>query len=142
MGIMRLVAIVALHAAGVFRRRHLRKPGRLGRVPFVTRHAERGHIGKLRNDRVIFGMFGLWTVARLAGDMCVLSLSPHFRLIVVTHDALVLAGIGNRTLADLVERTRTEMTILAEILRDHRLPQTQEQRQSHDDYSGRPDEVR
>jgi len=87
-------------------------------------------------------MFGLWTVARLASYVRVLSLSAHFRLIVVTHHALILAGIRNRPLSDLVERARPKVAVLTKILRDHHLAQSQKQRQPRNDYDRRPDEVR
>jgi len=116
-----LMAGVAEHAAGVFRRMDLWEALRFGGVLFVAAAAETGHIGEfgLERGRVIgLGMSGLRTVAGFARHVGVTPGSADLGLIFVTEDAGVLAGVGDGTRADQVEGGGPVVAVFAEAFRD------------------------
>src|ERR1035438_3864667 len=93
--VVRLMARIAGHAAGVFGGGHLREVGGLGGVLFVAPAAEVGDIGQLGDvGGGVGGMLGEGTMAGFAGDVGVLAGGAGFGLVIVAHDALVLAGVG------------------------------------------------
>src|SRR5215467_7094728 len=90
-GIVRLVAVVALHAVRVLRGYNLRETRRFGCVLLMTRRTERGDIGKLRlHRRRIVGVLRQRTVARLASHVRVLAFSPRLALVLMAEQALIL----------------------------------------------------
>jgi hypothetical protein len=114
-----LVARIAEHAAGVFGGDHLREGLRLGGVLFVAAAAEVGDIGELGDvGGGVIGMPGEGTVAGFAGDVGVLTGGASFGLVIVAHDALVLAGVRNGALAGFEQGGGAVVAVLAEGLGD------------------------
>ena len=99
--VVRLVARIAEHAAGVLGGDHLREGGRLGGVLFVAAAAEVGDIGQLGDvGGGVAGMLGEGTVAGFAGDVGVLAGGAGFGLVIVAQNALILAGVSDGALAE------------------------------------------
>ena len=122
MGVVRLVAAVAKHPAGVFGGCNLRKVNRLGCIFLMAAAAEISHVGKGRLvRRWVWGgsVRRLRPMAGFAGDMSMFAGRARFGLIVVAQDARILAGIGDGPLANHLERPGTVMPILAEAFGDH-----------------------
>ena len=141
---MRLVALVAEHAAGVFRGDDLGEAFGLGGVLLMTASAEVGHIGKggfLRGGIVGFGVGGLGAVAGFAGDMRVAAGGANFGLLVVTEDAGILSGVRDGTRANHVEGGGPVVAILAESFRHDGGPDDEKESQRGEEDEGRTDEV-
>lgn len=120
------MAAIADQPSGVLRGCHLRKSLGLRRVLLVTARAEDSHIRQRRFTAPrIVRVSGLRTMARLAGNMRVPARRARFGLIVVTQDALRLPREGEWTRANHIQRRRTIMAVLAEGLRNHRVPNQQ-----------------
>src|SRR5579863_6220241 len=86
MRIVRLMARVAQHAAGVFGRDYLREAFGFGRVLLMAAAAKVGHVGELGlvGRRIVSRcMQRLRTVARLAGHMGVPARGARFALVLV-----------------------------------------------------------
>lgn len=71
------------------------------------------------NGAGIVGMFCERTMTRLARHMGMFARRPQFRLVVVAHDARILARIVNRMGTDQVERSRPEVAIFSEFFGNH-----------------------
>jgi len=120
MRIVRQVAGVARGAAGVFGGDDLREPLGLGGVLFVAAAAEIRDVGELGlHGAGIVGVRGQRAVAAFASDVGVLAGGAHFSLVVVAHDAGVLAGEGDGALTDGGEGSRAVVAILAELFGDY-----------------------
>ena len=135
---MRLVAIVAGRAAGMFGGDYLREVFGLGGVLLVAAAAEVGdsrQFGDVRGR--IFGVLRQRPVAGFAGHVRVLAGGAGFAFVVVAHQAGVLPSIGEGVLADEVERAGAIVAVLPEGLGDNRTANYQEERHgSQQDQSG------
>ena len=101
MRIVRLVAIVAGHAAGVLRGHNLRKRLGLGGVLLVASSAESGDGGQLGDiRRRVSGMPGERPVTGLAGHVGVPAGGADLAFLFVAQNAGGLPGVGNRMLPD------------------------------------------
>jgi len=118
--VVRLMARIAEHAAGVLGGDHLRKARGLGRVLFVTPAAEVGDSGQLGDvGGGVAGVLRQGTVAGFAGDVRVLAGGARFGFVIVAQNALVLAGVSNGEPADFFQRGGAEVAVLAEGLGDN-----------------------
>lgn len=117
--VVRLVAVVALGAAGMFRGHDLREPTGFGRVLLMAAAAEIGHVRKFGNDGWVVGMRRLRSVTGLARDVGVLTGFAGVDLFVMAHGAGYLAGVRNGVLADKIERGWPVVAVPAEILGHH-----------------------
>ena len=139
---MGLVARIAEHAAGVFGGDHLREGLRLGGVLFVAAAAEVGDIGELGDvGGGVVGMPGEGTVAGFAGDVGVLTGGASFGLVIVAHDALVLAGVRNGALAGFEQGGGAVVAVLAEGFGDDYGTYDEEDTKRGDKHSRGADEV-
>ena len=123
MGIVRLVARVAQHAARVLRGGHLREVLRFGRILFMTAAAEVGYVGKrgfVGRWIIRGGMRRLWSVACLAGNVGMFAGGSGFGLLVMAQNAGILSGIRDRALPNHIQGTRPVMAVLAESLGNNR----------------------
>src|SRR5579871_493355 len=114
---MRLVALIAGHAAGMLRRNHLWEVLGFGGILLVAARTQDLHIGqrRLRGNGVIgMRVFGLRPVAGLAGDMGMFAGGALFGFLVMAQDAFGLAGKRQRLLAIDEQSGGPEMAVLAE----------------------------
>lgn len=112
---MRLVAIAAGCAAGVFLGIHLREVLRLGGVGFVAADAKDGRVGFLWYQFAgVVGVVGESAMAGFATDSGVLAGLLHFEFVLMTHGAGVAAGEGDRAGGDLAESLGTVVAVLTE----------------------------
>jgi hypothetical protein len=138
MRIVRLVASVAGHAAGVFSGNDLREGGGFGCILFMAAAAEVGDVGEFGDEggRVI-GMFGEGAMAGFAGDVGVFAGVVEFGLIVMAHGAGFVAGVGDGAGANEVECAGAIVAILTEGFGDDEGAQTEEGSHGEDEnYSG------
>jgi len=136
------MAGVAEHAAGVFGRRDLRKSSGLGRVLLMAACAENGYIRQHGLEAGgIIGMLRLRPVTGLAGNMGVFAGGAGLGFVIVTEDARVLAGEGERPLADQIQCRGTIVAVLAEGFRNNGAPNHQESSQPSQQNRGRADEM-
>ena len=139
---MRLMTGVAGHPAGVLGGDHLWKTAGLGGVLFMAAPAEIGDIRAFRDvGGGIVGVLGEGPVAGLAGDVRMLAGFAGVSLVVVAHDAGILAGIGDGPLPYGGERARAVVAVLAEVLGDHRAADRQEKAESGQEDDGRANEM-
>src|ERR1017187_6303157 len=139
---MRLMALVAGHAAGVLDGDHLRKSLGLRRVLLVAPDAERGHRGQLRNVRArVVGVFCQWSVTGLAGHVSVFAAGADLAFLVVAQYAGALPGVGHGMLADGSQRARPEMAVLAESLGDHSAANHHKETQAGQQHDCRPNQM-
>jgi hypothetical protein len=138
--VVRLVAGVTKRARKVIRGSHLRKIAGFGGILLMATDAKSGYIGERRlcSDRVTaVGVRGLRPVARLAGNVGVLTRSPSLSLIGMAKDALRLSGKGHGPCADQVQGGRPVVAVPAKALGDHGLADEQENHQpGHQDQRG------
>ena len=139
---MRLVTILAGHAARVLSRDHLGKALRFRGVLLMAAPAKGGHFGQFRNvgSRVV-GVLRQWAVARFAGDVCVFSRCPGFALILVAKHTGVLPGVGNGPLSNHRQSARPVVAILAEIFWNDRATNGEEDPQPRQEDHSWPDQV-
>ena len=86
-------------------------------------------------------MLRLRPVTGLAGNMGVFAGGAGLGFVVVAEDAGVLAGKGERPLADQIQCRRTIVAVLAESFRNNRAPNDQESSQPSQQNRGRADEM-
>ncbi len=125
-------------------RDHLGKASGFGRIFFMTAPAEVGHVGQgrfVRRGIVSQGVRRLRAMARLAGDMCVLSRSADCGLLIVAHDALVLPGVVHRALANPLQGRRVVMTVFSEGFRNECSADSQEDAETGQQNQGGADQV-
>jgi hypothetical protein len=140
--IVRFVALIAGHAAGVLGGNHLREGTRFGGVLFVAADAESGDRRQLGNEGGwIVGMFGEGAVAGFAGDPGVFAFGADLALVLVAKYALLLARVGDGALADEIERAGAIVSILTKVFGDHGLAEREEERKSCENNGCRPNQV-
>ena len=111
-------------------------------VFLMAAHAQGGDLGECRLEcGGIVGMFGERAVAGLAGDVGVLALGADLRLIIVAHDAGVLAGVGNGVLADGREGAGAVVSVLAEAFGHDGAADHHENAEAGQQDQGGPDQV-
>jgi hypothetical protein len=139
---VRLVAVIAGHAAGVPGADHLRKRLGLRRVLFVASDAEGGDGGQLRDIRGrVFGMLGQRPVTGLAGHVGVFAAGADLAFIVVAQDAGLLPGVGHGMLADGCQRAGAVVAVLAESLGNHGAANHHKETQAGQQYDCRPNQM-
>jgi hypothetical protein len=140
--IVRLVAGVAGHAAGMLRCGYLREIRRLSGVFLMAACAERGDFRKSGFDLGNVGdVCGLSTVARFAGHMSVLTGGTGFSFFLVALEALSLAGERDRVLADEVERAGPVVPVLSKVLWNYRAANHQKDAQPGQQNHRRADQM-
>jgi hypothetical protein len=106
----------------MLRRGYLRKVPGLGGIFFMTAPAKIGDIRQLRDvSRGVFGMLCQRTVAGLTSDMGVFARGANLGLVVMAHYTGVLPGIGDRVLANQIERPGAVVAVLAKGFGHHRV---------------------
>ena len=115
MGIMGLVATVAGHAARMFGRGDLGKASGLGGILFMTAAAEVGDLRQFGDvGGGIVGMLRQGSMAGFAGDMGMFAGAAGLALVLVAHQAGILAREGDGMLPHQVERPGPVMPVLPE----------------------------
>jgi len=121
MRVVRLMALIAGHAAGMLGRSHLGEASWLGRVLFVATPAEVGDVRQLGNvRRGIVRVLRQGSVTRFARYVSVLAGCARLGFVVMAENAGVLPGECDGPLPDHGKRSRTIMTVLSKSLGDNR----------------------
>ena len=142
LGVVGLVALVAGRAAGVFGNDDLRKVLGLGRILLMAAAAEVGDFGQLGYvGGGIVGVLRQRTMAGFAGDVGVFSRGARLAFVIVAHDAGLLAGVGDRMLANEVEGAGPVVAVLAESFGNDRAADYQEDHHGGEQDKGRPNQV-
>jgi hypothetical protein len=141
-GIVRLMAVLAGHRAGVLGGYHLWKVPGLGRVLLVAAPAQIRHLGQFGDiGSWVTGMLRQGTVTRLARNVCVFSRSARFALILVAEQAGLLPGVGNGPLPDHLEGAWPVVAVFAEVLWNDGAADDEEDPDPGQENHGRPDQV-
>jgi hypothetical protein len=121
MRVVRLMALVAGHAAGMLGGHHLGKAWWLGRVFFVAAPAKVGDVGQLRNvRRGIVGVLCQGPMTGFARYVSVFAGGSRFGFVIMADDAGVLAGVSDGPLPDQRKRTGAIVAVLSKIFGDNR----------------------
>ena len=107
------------------------------------RAAEGGHVGQCGLEgRGVVGLACAWrAVAGFAGHVGVFAAGADFALVLVAHDAGVLAGVRDGLLADGLERPGAVVAVLAEVLGHDRAANHQKDADSGQEHERGPDQV-
>jgi hypothetical protein len=142
MGAVRLMALIADHAAGMLGCNHLREGPRLGSVLFVAAPAEIGDVGQLGNvPRRVVRMLCQRAMARFAGDVSVLAGCPRLGFGIMTDNAGILPCVRDGPLPHHGQGAGTIVAVLSKGFGDDRAAQYQKGGQASQQNQGRPNQM-
>jgi len=137
------VAALAARATGMFGGSHLPEPGRLGRVLLVAARTQRCNVEPRGLHLVeVRGVCRRRPVARLASHSGVFAGLPLPGLFDVTSGARLFPGVAQRFATNLLQRPGAVMSPLAEVRRNQRGTEAEENQKSGKKHNRGPDQMR